>query len=251
MNREKINSESYPMKNSIFIVLTILLTVFSTAESWAQSNSECMVQLENIDLKMNVLQFLEKNFFEKDNMTYHTESGTPINASEAFKTYGLTYNIYKETITEKDLKKETYYEGDDLIEIAQLYYTGRYTETDKIACYDNIWFNSLKILATNEDQFVALIAENRRTLENDFEDILTELGKKTKSEKTDFKNYELFTFNFEDYAIQVKKFKQSYRSESRIATPGEIVQSLVDLELLFIVNSINEKHINWLNKLNN
>lgn len=249
MTHKQTNKQT--MKKTFLIPLIILFSFFYAVEITAQNNNECKVQLENLEINMNALEFFQKNYFEKDNTIYHTESGSPMNASQAFNEYGFTYNIYQEWLTEKDLKKDYYYEGDEEIKIAQIYYTNRFTETSKVACYNNLWFNSLQILATDADHFIALIASNKRTLKEDFETLLFELSSKTNIEKSDFKNFELYTFTFEDYAIQIKEFKQSYRSESRVAVPGEKIQPIVDIELLIISNSITEKTLNWLGSRNN
>ncbi len=76
--------------------------------------------------------------------------------------------ISKKNITEEDLKKEYYLEGDDQIKIGSLYSKNIYRESDQLICFKNLWFPTFSILNTNDDKFIALIAENRKLNESDF-----------------------------------------------------------------------------------
>lgn len=151
-------------KNIFFIAFNIPFLIFSQNQ-----NNQCKISLNDLDLKMNVSTFFADKILIEDNNQYRTEYGSSIDAVAALKKYGKTYSATKTNITEADLEKEFNKDGDDKIKIAQLYAVSRFTEGDQLVCYQNISFPSFKILATNDDQFVALIAENRKVDEEEFE----------------------------------------------------------------------------------
>lgn len=200
---------------------------------------------------MNVHTFFIEKIINEDSDLYNTEYGTTINAAEAFKKYKETRNASKSNLTEKDLEKELYFEGDDKINIAQLYSITRYTEDDKLICYQNIWFPLFRILATNDDKFVALIAENRNVVEEDFKVLIKKLERTNKLNITDSENFETYSFEFDTYHLKFKKVKPSYRNESSIQMPGEPrekIKKTIDLEFIILSKSASDKHLNWLTK---
>ena len=237
------------MKQTIFFVIfNIPFLIFSQSQ-----NEQCKIPMTDLDLKMNVNTFFVEKIIKEDNDIYTTEYGTTINAVEAFKKYGQTRNVSKINLTEDDLKKEIYFEEDDKINIAQLYSITRYTEVDKLVCYHNIWFPTFKILATNENNFVALIAENREVVEKDFKELIGNLKKTNQLNITDTKNFETYSFDFNKYFLKFKIAKTSYRnsSEAHILIEGETEEKLekkIDLEFIVLSKSANDKHLNWLNK---
>ena len=235
------------MKQTIFfIIFNIPFLIFGQTQ-----NNQCKISINDLDLGMNVNTFFVEKIIKEDNNLYSTEYGTTINAIEAFKKYEETRNVSKSNLTEKDIEKEFYFKGDDKINIAQLYSITRYTEDDKLVCYQNICFPIFRILATNDDKFVALIAENRKLVEEDFKVLIGNLKKTNKLNITDSEKFETYSFDFETYYLKFKIAKPSYRSESSIQMPGEPkekVKKIIDLEFIILSKSASDKHLNWLNK---
>ncbi len=229
-----------------FIFLNLPFIIFSQTQ-----NNQCKISLNDLDLGMNVNTFFIEKIIKEDTDLYSTEYNTKVNAIEAFKKYDETSNVSKSSLTEKDLEKEFYFEGDDKINIAQLYSITRYTEDDKLVCFQNIWFPRFSILATNNDKFVLLIAENRNVIEEDFKMLIKNLKKTNKLNITDSKNFETYSFDSKTYYLIFKKAKTSYRSESSIQIPGEPKEKIkkqIDLEFIILSKLANDKHLNWLNK---
>lgn len=235
------------IKQYIFvIVFNIPFLIFGQNQ-----NNECKIPLTDLDLKMNVSTFFADKILTEDKNQYTTEYGTALDAAAALKKYGKTYIASKTNLTEEDLQKEFYMEGDDKTKIAQLYSVNRYTEDDKLVCYQNIAFPSFKILATNDDQFIALLAENRKVDEEEFKTLIGNLEKTNKLTMTQSDRFETYSFDLRTYSLQFKQAKQSYRSESSIQTPGnnpEKITKKIDLELVILSKKANDKHLNWLNK---
>ena len=162
--------------------------------------------------------------------------------------------ISKKNITEEDLKKEYYLEGDDQIKIGSLYSKNIYRESDQLICFKNLWFPTFSILNTNDDKFIALIAENRKLNESDFLTFIENIKKTAELKVNETNRYTIFEFNFETYQIRLRKTKSSYRSESSVAVPSlnneekKKPSKIVDIEFLIINKTANEIHLNWLNK---
>ena len=233
------------MKQIIFtIILNIPFLIFSQTQS-----NQCNIDLNNLDLGMNVNTFFIDKIVSKDQNLYSTEFGATINAIKAFKKYNQTHNVIKSNLTEEDLDKEFYFEGDDKIKIAQLYSITRYTENDKLQCYQNIWFPVFSILATNDDKFVALIAHNRKVEEEDFKLLIENLKKTNKLNTISSNKFETFCFEFDTYYIKFKTAKLNYRSESQIQISDESkekVKKIIDLELIILSKLASDKHLNLL-----
>ena len=196
--------------------------------------------MNNLDLGMNVNTFFVEKIIKEDKNLYSTEYGTTINAIEAFKKYNQTLNVDKRNLTEEDLDKEFYLDGDDKINVAQLYSITRYTEDDKLVCYQNIWFPFFRILATNDDKFVALIAENRKVVQEDFKELIENLKKSNKLNTIESENFETHSFDFDTYYLKFKIAKPSYRNESSIQMPSEPkekVEKTIDLEFVILSKS--------------
>ncbi|WP_417873766.1 hypothetical protein [Xanthomarina gelatinilytica] len=233
------------MKQTIFfIIFNIPVLIFCQTQ-----NNQCKILINDFDLGINVNTFFVEKIIKEDSNLYATEYGTTINATEAFKKYEETSNVSKSNLTEKDIEKEFYFEDDEKINIAQLYSIIRYTEDDKLVCYQNIWFPKFKILATNDDKFVALIAENRKVVEEDFKQLIENLEKNNKLNAIDSENFETYSFDFESYYLKLRKVKPSYRTESSVQILGKPKEKIkIDLEFIILSKSANEKHLNWLNK---
>ena len=235
------------MKQTIFLIMfNIPFLLFCQTQ-----NNQCKILINDLDLGINVNTFFVEKIIKEDSNLYATEYGTTIDAIEAFKKYEETNNVSKSNLTEKDIEKEFYFEDDEEINIAQLYAITRYTEDDKLVCYQNIWFPKFEILATNDDKFVALIAENRKVAEEDFKLLIENLEKDKKLNATNSENFEMYSFDFANYYLKLRKAKPSYRTESSIQildAPKENIKKTIDLELIILNKSANEKHLNWLNK---
>ena len=228
----------------IFIILLYPLLIFGQTQ-----NDQCKIQINDLDIKMNVNTFFIDNIIKDDKTQYNTEYGSTINATDAFKKYKQTQNVAKSNLTEADLDKEYLLEGDEKINIAQLYSIVRYAEDDRLVCYQNIWFPTFKILSTMDDRFVALIAENRKVAEEDFKILIGNLEKTNKLNKSDSQNFETYSFDFKTYELKFKKAKSSYRSESSIQMSEETKpKKTIDLELIIQSKSASDKQLNWLNK---
>lgn len=224
-----------------------VLFLFLSTSIFSQEN-ECVTTLENFNQDQKVFLFFAENFLQKDTTVYHTDAGTPINATVAFKQYGQTYHIGRSEVFNKDNKTDV---QEEKTKIGNLYRINRYTESDKAVCYGRLWFPTFEILASNTDEFVALIAQNRKTSEKDFKNILLDLQKKASLKKENLRNFEISTFDFGTYLIQLKVAKSSYRSESSVGYPGQIIEKTVDLELVIINKSATKKQIEWLQNQNN
>ncbi|WP_139375337.1 hypothetical protein [Sphingobacterium nematocida] len=235
------------MKQTIFLIMfNIPFLLFCQTQ-----NNQCKILINDLDLGINVNTFFVEKIIKEDSNLYATEYGTTIDAIEAFKKYEETNNVSKSNLTEKDIEKEFYFEDDEEINIAQLYAITRYTEDDKLVCYQNIWFPKFEILATNDDKFVALIAENRKVAEEDFKLLIENLEKDKKLNATNSENFEMYSFDFANYYLKLRKAKPSYRTESSIQildAPKENIKKTIDLELIILNKSANEKYLNWLNK---
>lgn len=230
----------------IFLVLLYPFLIFGQTQ-----NDQCKIPINDLDLKMNVNTFFIDKIIKDDNTQYNTEYGSTLSATEAFKKYKQTQKVAKTNLPEADLDKKHLLEGDEKINIAQLYSIVRYVEDDRLVCYQNIWFPTFKVLSTMDDKFVALIAENRKVAEEDFKVLIGNLEKTNKLSKTDSQNFETYSFDFKTYELKFKKAKTSYRSESSIQLAGEDKdkpKKTVDLELIILSKSASDKHLNWLNK---
>ncbi|WP_282629507.1 hypothetical protein [Empedobacter sedimenti] len=209
----------------LFALLFLPLFLFGQS-----NNSECQIQLDHIDLLLN-----EKNPLINPKIIDQN-------------------TISQKNITEEDLKKEYYLEGDDQIKIGSLYSKNIYRESDQLICFKNLWFPTFSILKTNDDKFVALIAENRKLNESDFLTFIENIKKTAELKVNETNRYTIFEFDFKTYQIKIRKTKSSYRSESSVAVPTlnneekKKPSKIVDIEFLIINKTANEKHLNWLNK---
>ena len=240
------------MKNSLLYFAIFFPAIF-LAQVDSKSN-DCKIQLENFHLTTKVSDYFLKNFLIDEETQYLDENKKIVSAAVAFKIRGETENFAKSNLTEEDLEKEFHFEDDDKKNIGYLYSKIRYVESDRTVCFGKIGFPTFTILSSNQDQFIAFIAENRSIPEEDFTEVLNKLKKKYKIKLTDTDRFEVYTFILEKNTIQFKKAKRSYRSQSSVAVPSnpdgktEVYKSKVDITLLLISKLTTEKHLNWLSK---
>lgn len=235
----------------------LYFAIFIPAIFLAQVNSksnDCKIQLENFHLTTKVSDYFLKNFLIDEKTQYLDENKRIVSAAEAFKIRGETEKFAKNNLTEKDLKKEFYFEDDDKKNIGYLYSKIRYVESDRTVCFGKLGFPTFTILSNNQDQFIAFIAESRSIPEEDFNELLNKLKKKYNIKLTDTDRFEVYTLILEKNTIQFKKAKKSYRSQSSVAVPSypegkiEVYKPTVDITLLLISKSATQKHMNWLSK---
>jgi hypothetical protein len=235
------------MKQTIFfIIFNIPLLFFGQTQ-----NNQCKIPINDFDLGINVNAFFVEKIISEDANLYSTENGKTINSVKAFEKFKQTQKASISNLTEMDLEKKVYFEGDEKINIAQLYSINRYTEDDKLVCYHNIWFPTFKILATNDDKFIALIAENRKVVDDNFKTLIKKIEKTNKLNITKSEKFETYSFDFETHFLKFKIAKSSYRNESNIQMPGESkdkVEKTIDLEFIILSKLASDKHLNWLNK---
>lgn len=224
-----------------------VLPILFFIQLFGQDN-QCKIHLDSLNLEINVNDFFIDKIVKHDSLEYSEENGTLINSVEAFTKYGKTHYTIKDSLTEYDLEKEFYSEEDKKIIIGQLYSINRYAESDKLACYKNIYFPSLSILSTNNDKFIGLIAENNFVNEIDFNLLIENLQKTNKLNKIFTTNFEIFQFDFNSYKIEFKKGRDSYGKIYSIDDNENEVK--IYIEFLMTSKFADEKQLNWLNKNN-
>lgn len=229
----------------IFKIIPILIFT----EIFGQ-NTQCKIPLDSLDLMMNVNDFFIDKIVKDDSLEYFNKSDTITNSILVFEKYGETDHSRKTKLTGYDLKKDYYSQKYDNINIGKLYSISRYSESDKLVCYKNIWFPTFSILSTDDDKFIALIAENSLLNENEFNLFIESLQKTNKLNKILSDNFEIFQFDFNSYYIEFKKGRGSYGKMHYVLFEGDEDIPTVYIEFLIISKLADVNQLKWLNQKN-
>lgn len=231
----------------LFFIINLFISILSFSQKeQAIKELDCTIDLSQINLNMNVENFFLENFINKDSLLYQVED-KQINAKEYFAKYNKTYTIARNELTKKSINKSNYGADDDSLGIGKLYVLNRYSESDKLACFQNISFYTIDVLASTNDEFVALMAYNRKVNENDFNALIKKLNDEYKVEISLFKGYKEYKYKAvnKNISLNVMNSSASIVSEPSFGNKSE-APKYINVEIIILSTSANDNHIKWL-----
>ncbi len=211
--------------------------------------------LGEINDKTNAQEFFINNLVEKDTILSYTSRYEGLTNTEYFLKYKSTGNVSMKDVTEMDLRKKFYYEGDETKIIGKIFSIDIYSLSYEPYYYENLRFTNFDLFSDLNNESTSVIAYNHNENENEYYKFISSYKKKYPNFKT-HNNKETFDYIFksERNTVIIKKYKSSYREidDSATKVEGEIEEvrvKTVNIKIFILSNNLNDNQTKFILQL--